>query len=100
MRGKLGKTPATVDEHDLRFAAVTAGLTLPQAPANFGHGSIYKDGEAAGDWQMNGNGPDNTVAPGFEGAGDCVLACGAHTTRETNKIAGHTVTTTRPSPAT
>lgn len=94
MNGKLGKLPASEDDRDIRFSAVKAGITLPKPPANFGHGQIYKDGEAAGDWQMNGNGPDDTVAPGFQGAGDCVFACAAHTTRETNKIAGHTVTIT------
>lgn len=94
MNGNLGKKPAMHDDRDIMFAAVKAGITLPTPPANFGHGSIYKDGEAAGAWEMNGNGPDDTVAPGFQGAGDCVFACGAHTTRETNKIAGHTVTIT------
>jgi hypothetical protein len=32
------------------------------------------------DWEMLGNGPDDTVAPGFEGAGDCVWAGGDHET--------------------
>lgn len=91
---RLGKLPAVPDERDIRYGIIKKGLTLPKPPANFGHGQIYKDGEAAGGWQMNGNGPDDTVAPGFQGAGDCVFACAAHTTRETNKIAGHTVTIT------
>lgn len=91
---KLGKAPASRDDRDITFKSLKAGQALPKPPANFGHGQIYKDGEAAGDWQMNGNGPDDSVEPGFEGAGDCVFACGAHTTRETNKIAGHTVTIT------
>ncbi len=95
MNGKLGKLPATQDDRDIRFAAIKAGLMLPTPPANFGHGTIYKDGEdPRADWDMNGNGPDDSVQPGFQGAGDCVFACGAHTTRETNKIAGHTVTIT------
>lgn len=94
MNGRLGKQPATVDERDIKFSAIKAGITLPSPPANFGHGSIFKDGEGATDWEMNGNGPDNTVVEGFQGAGDCVFACGAHTTRETNKLAGHAVTIT------
>ena len=93
MNGLLGKTPATFDRRDIRYSTI-ATATLPTLPANFGHGTIYKDGEAAGDWQMNGNGPDDTVQPGFQGAGDCVWACAAHTTRETNKVAGHTITIT------
>lgn len=90
----LGKLPATPDERDIKFGVVKAGLTLPTPPANFGHGETFGDGQAAGDWQMNGNGPDDTVESGFPGAGDCVFACGAHTTRETNKLAGRTVTIT------
>lgn len=95
----IGKTPFVPDGRDITWKMLKAhaaanGITLPTPPANFGHGTIYKDGEAAGDWQMNGNGPDDTVMPGFQGAGDCVFAAKAHTTRETNKIAGHTITIT------
>jgi len=92
--GNLGKAPATVDERDIKFSAIKEGITLPTPPANFGHGSIFKDGNSPTEWGMCGNGPDDTVVPGFQGAGDCVWACGAHTTRETNKLAGHTVTIT------
>lgn len=90
----LGKLPATEDTRDITFKAIKAGQTLPTPPANFGHGQIYHDGQAPDDWQMNGNGPDDSVAPGFQGARDCVFACGAHTTRETNRIAGKIVTIT------
>lgn len=92
MRGRLGKLPATPDARDITFKAIRTGQTLPTPPANFGHGTIYHDGEnSRTDWDMNANGPDDTVEPGFQGAGDCVFACGAHTTRETNKLAGKTV---------
>jgi hypothetical protein len=65
---------------------------LPKPPANFGHGLIYHDGEdPAADWDMNGNGPDDTVQPGFRGAGDCVWAAAAHTTRMAAKVQHHTV---------
>ena len=94
MTYKLGKTPFVPDSRDITFKELKAGVTLPKPPANFGHGSIFGDGEGAKDWQMNGNGPDDTVQPGFQGAGDCVFACGAHTTRETNKLGGHNVTIT------
>lgn len=67
MNGKLGKLPATADERDITFKAIRARLTIPTPPANFGHGTIYHDGEGASDWQMNGNGPDDSVAPGFQG---------------------------------
>ena len=38
-------------------------------PDEFGHEKI--EGH---EWQMLGNGPDDSVQPGFEGAGDCVWA--------------------------
>jgi hypothetical protein len=89
---KLGKRPHVHDPRDIQFKDIRAGLTLPTPPANFGHGTMFKDGEDLfRDWDMNGNGPDPTVQPGFEGAGDCVFACGAHTTRVTNVLGGHPV---------
>jgi hypothetical protein len=94
MNGYLGKKPATKDDRDITFAALKAaspGLVLPKPPTNFGHGLIFGDGEGTNDWEMNGNGPDDTVEPGFQGAGDCVWAAFGHITREWNKVAGHTV---------
>ena len=69
---KLGKKPPTPDHRDITFKAVTAGLPLPSPPSRFGHGLAFKD------WQMLGNGPDETVASGFEGCGDCVFAGADH----------------------
>lgn len=92
MTRKLGKKPATRDDRDIRFGAVLApaAMSLPQPPARFGHAGMYRgDG-----WGMMGNGPDDTVAPGFQGAGDCVFAGAAHETMETNRLAGRTVTFT------
>ena len=43
---------------------------------------------------MNGNGPDDTVFPGFQGAGDCVFAGGGHETMLWNIMAARTVTIT------
>lgn len=92
MNGYLGKKPATQSPKDLKFAAFVDAAALPTPPANFGHGLIYHDGEDPTlDWDMNGNGPDDTVQPGFGGAGDCVPAMAGHVTREINKVAGHTV---------
>lgn len=50
-----------------------AGGGLPTPPASF---NWSKDHTLQ--FPMNGNGPDSTVAPGFQGAGDCVEADGAH----------------------
>lgn len=82
---RLGKAPATSDERDIRYSVVKAGVALPKPPARFGHGSMFKN------WAMLGNGPDDTVAPGFQGAGDCVFAGGVHETMMTNRLAGHPV---------
>ncbi|HJZ73307.1 MAG TPA: hypothetical protein VKE51_16300 [Vicinamibacterales bacterium] len=73
---KLGKKPATYDSRDLLFAKYRTSEPLPSHPKHFGHEKLV----AAQGWQMLGNGPDNTVAPGFTGAGDCVFAGGDHET--------------------
>jgi hypothetical protein len=73
---KLGKKPATYDRRDLLFAHYRTAEALPAHPAHFGHEKLV----GASAWQMLGNGPDNTVASGFRGAGDCFFAGGAHET--------------------
>jgi hypothetical protein len=73
---KLGKKPATYDKRDLQFAHYRTAAPLPPHPKQFGHEKLV----AANGWQMLGNGPDNTVSPGFQGAGDCVFAGGDHET--------------------
>ena len=71
---KLGKKPATYDKRDLQFAHYRTKAALPPHPKQFGHENLI----AANAWQMLGNGPDNTVFEGFQGAGDCVFAGGDH----------------------
>jgi hypothetical protein len=73
---KLGKKPATYDKRDFQFAHYRTAAPLPPHPKQFGHEKLV----AANGWQMLGNGPDNTVSPGFQGAGDCVFAGGDHET--------------------
>lgn len=74
----LGKRPARAytDAHvpfSELLAAVPAG-TLPPIPEHFGTG--YDFGRTG--WLMLGNGPDPTVAPNFQGCGDCDWAAQAH----------------------
>lgn len=71
----LGKKPAEPKPTDFKFAAFAQGLDMPRVPARFGHGTLYRD------WMMLGNGPDESVAKGFGGCGDCVWAGFAHETR-------------------
>ena len=84
---KLGKRPATYDPRDLRYAAFRSTLPVPTPPAVFGHGNDFV-GEG---WLMLGNGPDDTVHPGFEGCGDCAWAGPAHETMELCQNAGRPV---------
>jgi hypothetical protein len=80
---RLGKAPATYDRRDLQFAHYRAGA-LPPHPKTFGHEKLI----GARAWQMLGNGPDDSVRPGFQGAGDCVFAGAAHETMMWNLEAG------------
>ncbi|HTB90758.1 MAG TPA: hypothetical protein VK743_22510 [Steroidobacteraceae bacterium] len=73
---KLGKLPATYDKRDLMFARYRTAEALPSHPKYFGHEKLV--GQDA--WKMLGNGPDDSVAPNFEGASDCVFAGGDHET--------------------
>jgi hypothetical protein len=74
----LGKHPATplrpgaVRYGELRQQIAKAGISLPPVPMTFGHGGDFRD------WRMLGNGPDDTVFPGFQGCGDCAWAGPAH----------------------
>ena len=83
---KLGKKPATLDKRDLLFSDFKAAATLEQAPVGFG-----VERAARIHWQMLGNGPDNTVQPGFQGAGDCVCADACNRVIYSNSIAGKPV---------
>lgn len=65
---KKGKKPAVASPNDFLFEQVVdLSVVLPKIPATFGH-------ETGFTLHMFGNGPDDSVEPGFEGAGDCVLA--------------------------
>lgn len=88
---KYGKQPATKDDRDAKLADFLPGLKaarlLPKPPPVFGHGND----ETGERWLMLGNGPDNTVSPGFEGCGDCAWAGPAHETMELCKNAARPV---------
>lgn len=82
---KTGKTPATYDRRDVLFSSFRQkGTALEQAPIRFGHYKVLPtDG-----WSMLGNGPDDSVEPGFQGAGCCVLSDAGHATMQFNLEAG------------
>lgn len=82
----LGKAPATYDKRDLQFAYYRSSIPLPAHPKQFGHELLNPRA-----WEMLGNGPDDSVRPGFQGAGDCVFAGAAHETMMWNLEAGRTV---------
>lgn len=68
-----GKLPATPDSRDLLFHDYVDSdlidLNSPPPLSRPGHGSGMPEPRL-----MLGNGPDDSVAPGFQGAGDCVFA--------------------------
>lgn len=68
------------------MAAIPAG-TLPPIPQHFGTG--YDFGQAG--WLMLGNGPDDTVIPGFGGCGDCDWAATAHILMQAARDAGRPI---------
>lgn len=87
----LGKHPATrprftIYEDEIRPALQAKGL-LPTVPQMFGHGHDFKQGA----WLMLGNGPDDTVTPGFQGVGDCAWADPAHDEMEAADDAGRPI---------
>jgi len=81
----LGKAPASYRRSDLQLAHYRDDTVEITIPKSFGHEKLISD------WGMLGNGPDNSVAPGFEGAGDCVFAGAGHEVMLWNKEAGVTV---------
>lgn len=87
--GKRTARPPTSDHAlyaELRPALARAGL-LPTPPQMFGHGHSF----AQGAWRMLGNGPDDTVYPGFGGCGDCAWAGPAHEEMESAADAGRPI---------
>lgn len=82
-----GKHPATHDGRDLLMHKYvdTAVIDIDNAPPakTLGHGTQMPTPRL-----MLGNGPDPTVAPGFEGVGNCVFAMTTNYLRLAWKIAG------------
>lgn len=90
----LGKQPATelrsgtVRYSELRQALIKdPAVTLPPFPANFGQADDFPGTQ----WLMLGNGPDDTVFPGFGGCGDCAWAGPAHEIMESHRALGEPV---------
>lgn len=84
----LGKTKASYDKRDAKWcdyrASLKAAGLLPKIPSIFGHANDFV-GEG---WGMFGNGPDNSVFPGFGGCGDCAWAGPGHEHMEFAKNTG------------
>jgi hypothetical protein len=73
---KLGKAPATHDDRDLSYDKYLMAAAAPLTPPPTDSGNLNK----VAVWEMLGNGPDTSVSPDFDGAGDCVFAGGDHET--------------------
>lgn len=86
MPNRLGKQAATYDRRDIRYADVRpTGVTLPAVPVAWGAGMDFTD------WSELGNGPDDTVFPGFQGCGDCAWAGPAHEEMQAAHEAGRPI---------
>lgn len=80
--------PGAVRYSELRPALVKdSQVTLPPFPRNFGHANAFP-GDS---WEMLGNGPDDSVLPGFGGCGDCAWAGPAHEIMESAKTSGRPI---------
>lgn len=77
MKRKLGLNPSAHDSRTLLFSDYRVKGATITLPPSFGvpDGFVPQDG-----WGMLANGPDPTVDPNFEGAGDCFFAGRAHGT--------------------
>jgi len=89
--GKQDATPVragtTLYSQLRRLLVRDSKVSLPTFPSNFGHANAF-----AGDgWQMLGNGPDDSVFPGFGGCGDCAWAGPGHEIMESAKTSGRPV---------
>lgn len=86
--GKQAATPlrsGTARYSELRQLLVKdSAVSLPTFPRNFGHANAF----AGDNWLMMGNGPDDSVFPGFQGCGDCAWAGPAHEIMESAKTSG------------
>lgn len=87
-RGTLhtGKHPFVPDARDLKAEDYVDLAATIHVPWNLGHEDRMPQPRL-----MFGNGPDNSVAPGFGGAGDCVLAFIANAIRLASAIGGRPI---------
>ena len=83
---KLGKRPFEPSAADLRLSAYLDSAKLPTLPKSFGHESKMPKPRL-----MLGNGPDDSVEPGFQGAGNCVFAMICNAVRLATALAGKPV---------
>lgn len=86
---KLGKRPFVESPHDFLLSTYLDTTVLPPLPATIGHASKMPKPRL-----MLGNGPDNTVQPGFQGAGCCVWSGIANMIRLANGLQGKHVNIT------
>jgi hypothetical protein len=78
-----GKHPFVPDDRDLKLEDYVDLAATIHVPWNLGHEDRMPQPRL-----MLGNGPDDSVAPGFGGAGDCVLALIANAIRLACAIGG------------
>jgi hypothetical protein len=87
--GKYGRRPADPANlaRAIRFSNIRRAGAAVTPPAAVDYIAAMNGG-----WLMLGNGPDNTVAPGFEGCGDCEGVRWSNTRRVMSTVLGPTAT--------
>jgi hypothetical protein len=65
----------------IRFSAIQRSTPVEAPPAAVDYIAAMNGG-----WKMLGNGPDDSVSPGFQGCGDCVGVWWANTRRMITKV--------------
>lgn len=80
----FGKTAATPRPSDFKVSTYLDTTLLPKPPGHFGH-----DDRMPLPRLMLGNGPDDSVSPGFQGAGDCFWAMCCNAIRLATSLAGY-----------
>lgn len=79
--GTYGRRPAK-RAPAIRFSAIRQGAPVTAPPA------VDYLAAMGGGWLMLGNGPDDSVAPGFPGCGDCVAVTWANIRRVISTVLG------------
>ena len=87
-----GCKPFVIDKRDFLHVKYRIESEIVEPNVPFGLDELQKYEGVEGD--MFGNGPDDTVSPGFQGCGNCVWACFGHALKLWKAEAGQPINIT------